>query len=85
MLKEVLARSPRLVLERLGDDAAGSAGRSSTASIITFFRPAEFSERRARGEFLECFEVFGRGLLVRNAGKRSCPSTCGGKMGSLRD
>ena len=31
-----------------------------------FLSDEEFQLRRQRGDFLECFEVFGHGLLVRN-------------------
>lgn len=60
VLKEVLARSPRLVLSVSATTRPPRPGEVDGVDYY-FLSPDEFSARRQRGEFLECFEVFGRG------------------------
>ena len=48
-----------------------------------FLSQEEFDGRRAKGEFLECFEVFGRGYWYGNALERDQLWPDGWKMGSL--
>jgi guanylate kinase len=44
-----------------------------------FLSPAEFQRRRADGEFLECFEVFGRGHWYGTLRQEVAPSLAAGK------
>lgn len=44
-----------------------------------FLTPAEFQRRRAAGEFLECFEVFGRGHWYGTLRSEVTPSLAAGK------
>ena len=44
-----------------------------------FLTPAEFDRRRERGDFLECFEVFGRGYWYGSLRSEVAPSLAAGK------
>jgi guanylate kinase len=44
-----------------------------------FLAPAEFARRREAGEFLECFEVFGRGTWYGTLAGEVAPSLAAGK------
>src|SRR5688500_4690672 len=44
-----------------------------------FLSPAEFDRRRQAGEFLECFEVFGRGHWYGTLRSELAPSLAAGK------
>jgi guanylate kinase len=60
VLKAVFARCPRLVP---GVSATTRPPRPGEVHGVDYYflTPDDFAARRARGEFLECFEVFGRG------------------------
>jgi guanylate kinase len=60
VLKEVLARFPRLVSSVSATTRPPRPGEVNGVDYY-FVSPAEFAERRKRAEFLECFEVFGSG------------------------
>ena len=65
--------------ERLGDDAAPSARRGGRPSTITFLSQEDFARRARRGEFLECFEVFGRGYWYGTLESEVAPRLAAGK------
>lgn len=60
VLKEVLARSPRLELSVSATTRPPRPGERDGVDYY-FLSPDEFARRRKAGEFLESFEVFGRG------------------------
>ena len=61
VLREVLARSKRpLVLSVSATTRSPRAGEKDGVDYH-FLAPTEFQRRRAQGDFLESFEVFGRG------------------------
>jgi guanylate kinase len=49
-----------------------------------FLAPEEFGRRRARGEFLECFEVFGGGTWYGTLESEVAPKIAAGKWAVLR-
>ena len=64
--------------ERFGDDASAAAGEQD-GSDYHFLSPDEFERRRQAGEFLECFEVFGRGYWYGTLESEVTPSLAAGK------
>jgi guanylate kinase len=60
VLKEVFARCPRLELSVSATTRPPRPGEVAGVDYH-FLSPEEFGERRKRGDFLECFEVFGSG------------------------
>ena len=60
VLKAVFARCPRLVPSVSATTRPPRPGEVDGVDYY-FLTPDDFAARRARGEFLECFEVFGRG------------------------
>jgi guanylate kinase len=78
VLKEVLARFPRLVPSV---SATTRPARPSEVNGVDYYflSPDEFSARRSRGEFLECFEVFGRGYWYGTLESEVAPRLAAGK------
>jgi guanylate kinase len=60
VLKEVFARCPRLVSSVSATTRAPRPGEVNGVDYY-FLSPEEFAARKKRGDFLECFEVFGSG------------------------
>ncbi len=60
VLKEVFARCPRLVASVSATTRTPRPGEIHGVDYY-FLSPEEFAARKNRGDFLECFEVFGSG------------------------
>ena len=60
VLKEVLARRPSLVLSVSATTRPPRPGEVNGVDYY-FLTPDEFAAARRRGDFIECFEVYGRG------------------------
>lgn len=79
------------LVRRLLDDPPGPLVRAVSATTrpprpgevdgvdYHFLSPEEFAERRQRGEFLECFEVFGRGYWYGTLEDEVAPSLARGQ------
>jgi guanylate kinase len=78
VLKEVLARCPRLQLSVSATTRPARPGEVHGVDYY-FLSPDEFSARRNRGEFLECFEVFGRGYWYGTLESEVAPRLAAGK------
>jgi guanylate kinase len=78
VLKEVLARSPRLVPSVSATTRPPRPGEVDGVDYY-FLSPDEFAARRDRGEFLECFEVFGRGYWYGPLESEVAPRLAAGK------
>lgn len=78
VLKEVLARLPRLVLSVSATTRPPRPGEVHGVDYY-FLSPDEFAARRDRGEFLECFEVFGRGYWYGTLESEVAPRLAAGK------
>ena len=78
VLKEVLARYPRLVLSVSATTRPPRPGEVDGVDYY-FLSPEEFAARRGRGEFLECFEVFGRGYWYGTLESEVAPRLAAGK------
>jgi guanylate kinase len=78
VLKEVLARCPRLVPSVSATTRAPRPGEVNGVDYY-FLSAKEFAARRQRGEFLECFEVFGRGHWYGTLLSEVAPRLAAGK------
>jgi guanylate kinase len=78
VLKEVLARFPRLVPSVSATTRPPRPGEVDGVDYY-FLSPDEFAARRERGEFLECFEVFGRGYWYGTLESEVAPRLAAGK------
>jgi guanylate kinase len=78
VLKEVLARLPQLVPSVSATTRPPRPGEVNGVDYH-FLSPEEFLARRDRGEFLECFEVFGRGYWYGTLESEVAPRLAAGK------
>lgn len=78
VLKEVLARCPRLVASVSATTRPPRPGENDGADYY-FLSSEEFAARRERGEFLECFEVFGSGHWYGTLESEVAPRLAAGK------
>jgi len=78
VLKEVFARCPRLVPSVSATTRPPRPGEVHGVDYY-FLTPEEFAARRARGEFLECFEVFGHGYWYGTLESEVAPRLAEGK------
>jgi guanylate kinase len=78
VLKEVLARNPRLVPSVSATTRPPRPGEADGVDYY-FLSPEQFAARRKRGEFLECFEVFGRGYWYGTLESEVAPRLAAGK------
>jgi guanylate kinase len=78
VLKEVLARSPHLALSVSATTRPARPGEVHGVDYF-FLSPDDFAARRNRGEFLECFEVFGRGYWYGTLESEVAPRLAAGK------
>jgi guanylate kinase len=78
VLKEVLARFPRLVPSVSATTRPPRPGEVDGVDYY-FLSPDEFAARRQRDEFLECFEVFGRGYWYGTLESEVAPRLAAGK------
>jgi guanylate kinase len=78
LLKRLFERCPDLNASVSATTRPPRAGEAN--GVDYFFLPAdEFQARRARGEFLECFEVFGLGYWYGTLRDQVTPSLAAGK------
>jgi guanylate kinase len=78
LLKRIFQRFPRLVSSVSATTRPARPGEQDGVDYL-FLTPAEFERRRAAGEFLECFEVFGRGYWYGTLISQVTPSLEAGK------
>lgn len=78
VLKEVFARCPRLVPSVSATTRPPRPGEVHGVDYY-FLSPEEFAARRERGEFLECFEVFGSGHWYGTLESEVAPRLAAGK------
>jgi guanylate kinase len=78
VLKEVFARCPRLTASVSATTRPPRPGEVDGVDYY-FLSPEEFAARRRRGEFLECFEVFGSGHWYGTLESEVAPRLAAGK------
>jgi guanylate kinase len=78
LLARLLARYPRLKPSVSATTRPPRPGERDGADYH-FLTPEEFARRRAAGQFLECFEVFGRGYWYGTLESEVSPSLAAGK------
>jgi guanylate kinase len=78
VLKEVYARCPRLSPSVSATTRPPRPGEAHGVDYF-FLTPDEFAEKRRRGEFLECFEVFGSGYWYGTLESEVAPRLAAGK------
>ena len=78
VLKQVFARCPRLVASVSATTRPPRPGEVDGVDYY-FLTPEEFAARRQRGEFLECFEVFGSGHWYGTLEREVAPRLAAGK------
>ena len=78
LLKELFERCPRLVTSISATTRPPRPGERDGVDYH-FLTPDEFASRRARGEFLECCEVFGHGYWYGTLASEVTPSLEAGK------
>jgi guanylate kinase len=61
VLQELLKRSPRRLVMSVSATTRPKRPGEQDGVAYHFLTPEEFHRRRMQGDFLECFEVFGRG------------------------
>jgi guanylate kinase len=79
VLKAVFARSKRPLVLSVSATTRPSRGGEKDGVDYHFLSADEFQARRARGEFLECFEVFGRGHWYGTLHSEVAPRLAEGK------
>jgi guanylate kinase len=77
-LKGLLERCPGLAMSVSATTRPARAGEHDGVDYY-FLSAAEFERRRATGEFLECYEVFGRGYWYGTLASEVAPSLAAGK------
>jgi guanylate kinase len=78
VLKQVFARCPRLAASVSATTRPPRPGEVDGVDYH-FLTPEEFAARRQRGEFLECFEVFGSGHWYGTLEREVAPRLAAGK------
>jgi guanylate kinase len=78
LLARLLARYPRIKPSVSATTRPPRPGERDGVDYH-FLTPAEFARRQAAGEFLECFEVFGRGYWYGTLESEVSPSLAAGK------
>ncbi|MEX2142342.1 MAG: guanylate kinase [Pirellulales bacterium] len=78
VLKEVFARCPRLTPSVSATTRPPRPGEINGVDYY-FLSSAEFAARRQRGDFLECFEVFGSGHWYGTLESEVAPRLAAGK------
>ncbi len=78
ILREVMARAPRLTPSVSATTRPPRPGERDGEDYF-FLSEAEFARRRQNGEFLECFEVFGRGYWYGTLHGQVAPRLAEGK------
>jgi guanylate kinase len=78
LLARLLARYPRIKPSVSATTRPPRPGERDGVDYH-FLTPEEFARRRAAGEFLECFEVFGRGYWYGTLESEVSPSLAAGK------
>jgi len=78
LLRKVFQRCPRLVRSVSATTRPPRPGEQDGVDYH-FLTPDEFARRRERGDFLECFEVFGHGYWYGTLRGEVTPSLAAGK------
>lgn len=79
VLKEVMQRCRRPLMFSVSATTRAPRPGEENGREYHFLGPDEFQRRRAAGEFLECFEVFGRGHWYGTLWSEVTPSLQAGK------
>lgn len=78
IVRELFKRRPKLVASVSATTRPPRPGEQDGVDYH-FLSPAEFARRRLAGEFLECFEVFGRGYWYGTLKSEVAPRLAAGK------